>query len=179
MVVMIVSTVFVVDVIVIVFFMVMVMNFSSMAHLIVLMMAARIGAGLRLERRLDVRHLRPKLLHHLLENVILRDAQKSLAYLDGHVPVPKVVGHLGKILRFDMQYLFRLGNDFDHPAVGGRDEVSAAQDFSARQDQSHFLPGNELRLEPALLPRFERQLELAAHIDLVRSPGYFEFCSYL
>lgn len=132
------STVFVVNVIM--FFMMMVMNFSSMTHFIVLVVAARVGAGLRLERRLNVRNLRTKLLHHLLENMILRDAQESLAHLDGHVPVPKVVGHLGKILRFDMQYLFRLSNDFDHPAVGGRDEVAATQDFAARQDQADLFP---------------------------------------
>ena len=39
----------------------MIMNFSSMSHLIVLVMAARIGAGLGLEGRLHVRYLRAQL----------------------------------------------------------------------------------------------------------------------
>ncbi len=96
MVVIVTSTMFVVNVFVLVplLFMMMVMNPSSMPHFIVLVMAAGIGARFGLERRLDVQHRCAQLAHHFFQNVVLRDAQESLAHLDGHVPVAEVIGDL-------------------------------------------------------------------------------------
>ena len=94
MMVVVMSTVLVVNMILL--FMMMVMNLSAMPHLIVLMVSARVGAGLGLEGRLDVGDFRAEFLHHFLENVIFRDAQESVAYLHRHVPVSEVVGDLCK-----------------------------------------------------------------------------------
>src|SRR5262245_62929910 len=62
--------------------MMMIMNLASMSHLIVLMVSTRIRARLRLERRLDVGHPRPELEQHLLQHMILGDAQEGLFHLD-------------------------------------------------------------------------------------------------
>jgi hypothetical protein len=75
----------------------MVMNFSSMTHFVVLV-AAGIGARLRLEGHLDVRNPGAQLLHHLLEHVVLGDAQEAFPHLHRHVAVAEVVGDFRECL---------------------------------------------------------------------------------
>jgi len=71
--------------------MMMIMNFSAMSHFVVLMVAARVGAGLGLEGRLDVRDVRAQLADHLLEDVVFRDTQKAFVHLHRHVAIAEVV----------------------------------------------------------------------------------------
>ena len=146
-----------------------------------LVVPARIGAGLRLEGGFDVGNLRAQLAHHRFQNMVFRNAQKAFANLHGHMPIPQVVSDLGQFprrRRFDMQHLLRLRNDFDDSPVRGRHQIPAAQDLAARQDQADLLPGFELRLQAALLPRFERQPQRATHLELVCASGHPELISY-
>src|SRR5262249_47957905 len=78
--------------------MVMVVDLAAVTHLVVLMVAARVGPRFRLERRLDVRHARAELEEHFLQHVIFRDAQKVHAYLDRNMAIAEVVGRSGKLL---------------------------------------------------------------------------------
>ena len=147
--------------------MAVVMNFSSMPHLVMLVVSARVCARLRLERRLDVRHSGAQLADHFLEDMVLRDAQEIAADLDRHVAIAEVVRDLRQFLRFDVQELLGLGDDLDYAPVGGGHQVAAAQDFAARQLEADLLARYQSRLQAALLPRLERQTQLPAHFDLV------------
>src|SRR5689334_1001055 len=71
-----------------------VVDLAAMPHFVMLVMPACVRARLGLERRLHVRYPRAELLHHLLEHVILRDAQEALADLHRNVPVAEVIGDL-------------------------------------------------------------------------------------
>ena len=100
---MIMSAVLVVDMAVIVAVIIavivmVIVDLAAVPHLVVLMAAACIGARLGLEGRLDVGDLCAQLAHHLLENVVLRDAQEAFAHLDRHVAVAEVIGDFCKCL---------------------------------------------------------------------------------
>src|SRR3954462_146947 len=80
------------------------MNLSTMSHFIVLMLvAACIGARLGLERRLDVRDLRAQLAPHLFQHMILGDAQEACADLYRHMAIAEVIGSLGEVVRFHVE----------------------------------------------------------------------------
>lgn len=68
-----------------------IMDLSAMSRFVVLVVAARIRAGLRLEGRLDAGQVRAQLAEHLLQDVIFRDTQKFFADLNRHVAIPEVV----------------------------------------------------------------------------------------
>ena len=181
---MVMAAVFVVDMVVIMIVLVMmvVMNLSAMPHFIVLMMPACVSTRLGFERSLARRYLRAKLLQHFFEDMVFSDAQEPLADFNRHVPVSKVVSDSGKIarrVRLDMKNFFFLGNNYHNSAVRSGDQIPSAQDLAARQHQPDVFTGHEFCLEPAFLPQLERQPELTAYVDLVRSSGYFEFCFYL
>ncbi len=101
-----------------------------------MMVPAAVGPGLRLERRLHVRDARPEMAQHLLEHVILHQAQKPVAHLHRDVAIAKMIRRareLGRAGAFDVQYLLRGRNDFDNAAVGGRHQIATTQNFTARQ----------------------------------------------
>ena len=92
--------------------------------------------------------------------------------------VAQVIGRLrqlGRIDAFDVQHLLRLRDDLDHAPVGSGHQVAAAQDLAARQHQAHLFSRDELRVQAALLPQVERQLELAANCNLVGGARHLQF----
>ena len=100
-----------------------VVNLAAVAHLVVLV---AVGAGLGLERGLYMRDAGAELARHLLEHVVLGDAQETLPDLQRHVPVAEVVGDAREFRRLDVQELFGRGDDLDLAAVGRGDAVAAA-----------------------------------------------------
>src|SRR3954447_26453903 len=119
-------------------------DLSAVPHFVMLMvMAAGIGAGLRLERRLDMGDGRAKFAQHFLKYVVLGDAQEAFANLDRHMPVAEVIRRLGEISGFNVEKLFGTGNNLDHPAIGVRNKVAAPQDLAARQQHRHLLARGE------------------------------------
>jgi len=84
------------------------------------MRVVAVGAGFRLERRLDRRHFRAEPLQHFLEHVVGRDPQISVAHFDRHVAISQVIGsarQIGGFRALDMQKLLGRRDDLDHAAV--------------------------------------------------------------
>src|SRR4051812_25790087 len=93
-------------------------DLSTVTHFIVLVLvAARIGARLRLERRLDMRNRRAELAQHLLQHMVLPDAQVGLSHLNRYVAVSKVVGHLRQRRRLDVKHFLWDSDYFYDPAI--------------------------------------------------------------
>jgi hypothetical protein len=67
----------------------MIVNLAAVSHLIMLM---AVSAGLWLEGSLDMGNACAKFLQHVLEHMILGDAQEAISDLHRHVPVAEVVG---------------------------------------------------------------------------------------
>jgi len=121
---------------------------------VVVAMAAAIRAGLRLKGRADRLRRRAQPFEHVLEHMVGRDAQESLADLHRHMPVAKVISGAREILgrlAGDMQNLLGLRDHFHYATVARDHQVAAAQDFSARQHQADFFAGVQFRSQAALL----------------------------
>ena len=102
-------------------------------------------------------------------------------YLDRHVAVAEVIRgarQVPRIVAGDMQHLFRRRDHFDHPAVVRHQQVAAAQQVAARQDQCNLFPRNELRAQAALLAQVERQLQLPLGLDDVGAGDHLQFLAY-
>ena len=121
------------------------------------MMVVAVGAGLGLERRFDLRDARAELARHLLEHVVLGDAQEARPDLQRDVAVAEVVGNARKLGRFDVQQLLGRGHDFYLAPVGRRHPVAATQYAAARQDERDLLAIISLRPQAAFLALLERQ----------------------
>ena len=142
-----------------------------MALLVIRMpVATAVGTGLGLERGLHGLHRRPQAFDHIFKHVVGGNAQESVPHLYRHMTVAKVIRRAGELLRrlaSDVHDFFRLGHDFDDAPVAGHHQVATAQDIAAREHQANLLPGGKLRAKAALLPRIERQPELAFHLEAV------------
>ncbi len=102
---------------------------------------AAIRAGLGLERRHRTADFRAEAFEHPFQNVIVAEAQVTLTDFDRHVSVAEVIGDLGQRrgrCSFDVQHTLRLRDNFNDAAVGGRDQIAAAQDLASRQYHADF-----------------------------------------
>ncbi len=79
-----------------------------------------------------MRHACAELARQLFQHVVLGDAQESRRELHRHVAVAKVIGDARELVGFDVQQFFRRRHDLDDAAIGGRQQISATQDFTPR-----------------------------------------------
>ena len=133
-----------------------------------------VGAGLGFERGHERCEPRPEAREHFLEHMIACEPQPSLAHLHGDVAIPEVIrgtrqfpGRIAGHVHEDL----RLRDDLDHAAVGGHEEVAAAQDVAAREVQRHFLATVERGELARLLPLLEWQGEVRGDLQCVRGVG--------
>jgi len=99
--------------------------------------AAAIRAGFGFERRIDRYHYASQALDHLPQDVVIGDAQPSLADLKGHMPVAEMVGNAGQLQwvgAADLEDPFRLGGDLHAASILGLQEVAVTQGFAPRQE---------------------------------------------
>jgi hypothetical protein len=100
---------------------------------IVLMRVAvrwRVGAPLRVERRLDRGHSGAQSVEHCFERPIAPDAQPVRKHLHGHVTIAKVPGEprqMDQILATNFPQRLRLDDDFDQASVVEFERVARAQ----------------------------------------------------
>ena len=147
------------------------MDLSAMPLLVVVVtMPPAIGACLGFERRCHRLDGCGKTLEHFCEHVVRGDAQESVADLHRHMAVAQVIGGARKVLgraAGDVQYLFGLRDDFDDAPIARDNQITAAQDFTARQHQRHVLARNKLGAQAAFLPGIERQFQLPLHFEAI------------
>lgn len=89
-----------------------------------------VGAGVRLERGLDMRNLRAEPAHHVFQHVIAAHANPVGEYLGLRVPVADVIGHARKLPRIGAAHLgqfLRRSDNLDQPSVFENERVPAAQ----------------------------------------------------
>src|SRR5678816_473392 len=102
----------------------------------VVMMMVRLPAQVRLERRLDLRHLHPEARERLLELRNMDDAHEPLADLGRDVPVAQDVADDRRLARrraLYMEELFRLRHDLVDLAVVASGEVAVPQRLALRK----------------------------------------------
>ena len=101
-----------------------------------LLVTMRIGAALRIKRRLYFNYFGAELACHLGYDVIEPDAQRHCEYLRRNVPiaqVPSNAGGLQNVRAADLQKRFRCGNNFDQPSVLQDQRIPAVQPGGVRQ----------------------------------------------
>jgi len=99
-------------------------------------MLMRVGAALRIERRLYFDDLGAKLDCHLRDDVIAPDAQRNFKELRRNMPIAEVPSHAGGLQRISAANLkkrLRCGNDFYQPPVLQDERIPAAQPSRVRQ----------------------------------------------
>jgi hypothetical protein len=137
----------------------------------VVAMTIGVGTRFRLEWRLDRRHPRIQPAQHLREDMIRGNPQIAAPQLHGYVPVTEVIGRASERARrvaFDVKHALGLCDDLHDPAIRRHEEITAAQNFAAREQERHRLAGDKRRAQPALLSQIERQLQTAAGLDRTR-----------
>lgn len=93
-------------------------------------MPAGIGTAFRIERGLDLDGARTEPAHHLLDDMVLADAQATTDDLCRQVAVAEVPGDPHQMLRIappDLDQRLRRSDHFDQPAVLEDEAVAATQ----------------------------------------------------
>ena len=142
--------------------------------------AFAVGAGLGLERRIDLLDRRAQAFQHVRQHMVGSHAQIAVADFDRHMAVAKVIGgarQFAGIAAGDVRHLLVGGDHFDHAAVAGHNQIATAQQVAARQVEAHLFTRYELGAQAALLARLERQLQLALGLDGIGALGDFQFLS--
>ncbi len=122
-----------------------------------------VRAGLGLERALRRRHLESHALEQRGEDVIGLENKSISADLERHVPVAQVIGRFrerergtlrrGVRSRGDDEDLLLARPQRDQRAIFGDEDVAAADDAAAREEDADAAAGRIGRLETAFLAR--------------------------
>jgi len=97
--------------------------------------AVTIGAAFRIEGRLQRVQSSAELFHHILDDVIAPDPEGCAHELRWQMPVTQMPGDLdemGRVLGFNLDKVFRLGNHFDDAAILQFKTIGVAQMNRAR-----------------------------------------------
>jgi hypothetical protein len=125
-----------------------------------MMMPATVRPCLRFERRHSRFGIHAEPVQHVLQHVVLLDADPASADLQRHVPIGEVVYGAHQLLRIgrgDMQHRFVGGDHLDDATIAAAQPIAAAQDAAARQHERSLQPGLQPHAQPALLPQVEGQ----------------------
>lgn len=107
-----------------------------MMVMIVLMRGLKIGAAFGVERGFDRADFAAQALHHVLDDVIMADAELSARDLHRQVAiaeVPRQTQRVLGVLRFDFGEALRRTDDLDNAAVFQRDSIPGAQGHGFQQ----------------------------------------------
>ena len=116
-----------------------------------------ISAGVGLEGRLDMAHLRAEATHHVLQHMVATDAQAIGEDLRRGMAIADVIGDAGELARVSATRLRQLlgrGDDFDQPPVLQHQRVAAAQNHGVRQVEQEFGSARRLHRHAAAMPAF-------------------------
>ena len=97
---------------------------------VVVMMAASVGAAFRIERRIDVGHLRAQAPHHILDHVITADDEPVAIEHGRQMPVaevPRDAHEMAQVIAADLGEWFRRSYNLDMPAVFQHQRDALAQ----------------------------------------------------
>ena len=105
----------------------------------------RIGAALRIERRLERDHAGAETLGHRLDDRVPADAQRPWRYFSRQMAVAEVPGDASQGQRIggpDFHQRFGLGDHLDHTPVLEPQPVAAAQHCRVREVEQEFEPAD-------------------------------------
>lgn len=123
-----------------------------------MLVSARIGAALGIERRFDLNHPRAQALHHRLDNVIAPDPQALGRDLRRQMAVAEVPGDPDQMVRVSPTYFdqrLRRRDDFDQSVVVEHQGVAAAQRDRVFQIQQELKSARTRHRHPPPVPIVE------------------------
>lgn len=126
------------------------------------MRVAAVGSSFGLERRLFNSDGKAEAANHLIEHVIVLVANPADADLQCDVSVSQVIARATQRERLRGSHCrdrFGLGDDLHDTTIVREQQISAPQDLSSLEDQSHFFTGVQRGAQAALAPQLERQDE--------------------
>ncbi len=138
----------------------------------------RIGAGLRFKGRLHCGDAGAHALEHFLQHMIGGNAQKTLAHLHRNMPIAQMIGGAGQVFATgagDMQDMLCIGQHLDYATITGHQQITTAQDFSARQHQRQLFAVIQRHALACFLPQLEWQRQPALCLDAVGGARNFKF----
>lgn len=109
---------------------------------------------IRLERRLDMHHLRAERLHHLLEHMIPADADRLEKDFRRGMPIAQMIGephHQARIGRANLRKLLRRGDDFDQPPIFQHQRIAATNVNRLWQVEQEFRAAHAGHRHPAAM----------------------------
>ena len=124
-----------------------------------------ICASLGFKRCLLYRYGKAKPTHHVVQHMIMLVAHPVGGDLQRNVAIAQVVAGAGQSQRVVAVYgRYRLGGGLHlyHQAPGASQQVTAAQDFSARQKQARFTPVIQCDFQTTFDALVDRQAERCA-----------------
>ncbi len=132
--------------------------------------AAAVGAVLRLVGRLDRFDPGAELFEHGLEHIVVGQAQPAVAQLQGDVAVAQVVGGAHQLEGAgagDVQQLFGAGLDAHDAAVPGLQAFAVLQRrLAALEEQADLFAGRGEAAQAALAAGLEAQLQFGVPVGL-------------
>lgn len=140
------------------------MNPPTMALIIMLMMhmAVPVSAGLRLEPLADPMHMTAETFDHGLQHMVGQQAQKTMAYLQGYVPIADVVRNprqSRRIVRMDFQQFFSRSLHGHDPTVRQQQPVGVTDQRADRQIDPNLFAAQQRGTKPRALSELETQFQ--------------------
>ena len=110
---------------------------------VVVMMAASVGAAFRIERRIDVGHLRAQAPHHILDHVITADDEPVAIEHGRQMPVAEMPGNADEVTQVvtaDFSEWLRRGNNFDMLPVLQHQRIACTQPMGLFEIEQELEP---------------------------------------
>jgi hypothetical protein len=107
-----------------------------------------ISTRLGFEWRVQVNHLQTQAFQHLLQHMVVGNAQPAFANLQRDMAIAEVIRSSRQFERgiaIGLQHFLILRDDFHDAAIGRDQQVAATQHFTTRQYHADFIAGFQLR----------------------------------